>query len=469
MKRLKKDNRGFTLAELLIAIAIMAIVLAPLFHNFIVSTNLNRKAKLAMNATNMASNIMEGFNAYTAEQLIIGFDSADGRGNMAIFPDDITCNSHGEAILNGDGSWSLGYTVTGNAASGGTANYVSGSGVSANSLTMVPSSNSKYYFFAEGVKQNKTYYDMLVIMDASSASTFSGDSNENGIIEGGERELYNDYGSIKIATMNGLVDSVYRDNSTVWSDAYAMYEPYKQQWRECSEDTFYKQTTRKIVIDIGCTKDGSGVITATEVKVHNDFHCKENPWYPPYDPAELSTPYDVIYHSDTQYPRDIYIYYYPNYYSTWLAGNNAFDEFEINNTLERDVTVHLIRLPIAGDPDIATHEASYRTSITLNEHSSDGLIHTKIISNLKDDLTKSAEDNAANRLSPDRCRFILNGTALDVSDAQYKSIVTENGGISTEVSDRLYSVVVEVYEEGAAALGFPQEMRVAVYDGSAKK
>lgn len=469
MKRLKKDNRGFTLAELLIAVAIMAIVLAPLFHNFIVSTKLNRKAKLAMNATNMASNIMEGFNAYTAEQLIIGFDSADSRGNMAIFPDDITCNSHGEAVLNGDGSWSLGYTVTGNSASGGTASYVSGSGVSANSLTMVPSANSKYYFFAEGVKQNKTYYDMLVVMDASSASTFSGDLNENGVIESGETELYNDYEAIKITTMNSLVDSIYRDNSTVWSDAYAMYEPYKMQWRDCTEDQFLKDTTRAIVVNIGCTKDAGGNIISTEVKVHNEYICMVNPYYPPYSVQGLATSDDVIYYSETQFPRDIYIYYYPNYYSTKSPGQNAFDYFIINNTLERDVTVHLMRLPIEGDTDIAIHEASYKTYIQLNEHSSDGVIHTKIYSNLKDDLSKTDEQNAVNRRSPDRCGFSLNGAVLDASNAQYKAIVTENGGISTEVSDRLYSVVVEVYEEGAAALGFPQDMRVAVYDGSAKK
>ena len=469
MKRLKKDNRGFTLTELLIAIAIMAIVLAPLFHNFIVSTKLNGKAKLAMNATNMASNIMEGFNAYTAEQLIIGFDSADSRGNMAIFPDDITCNSHGEAILNADGSWTLGYTVTGSAASGGTANYVSGSGVSANSLTMVPSADSKYYFFAEGVKQNKTYYDMLIRLDASSASTFSGDLNENGTIESGERELYNDYEAVKITTINGLVDSVYRDNSTVWADTYAMYEPYKRQWRDCTEEQFVRDTTRKIVIDIGCTKDAGGNITSTEVKVHNEYNCMINPYDPPYNPRELSTPDNIIYHSETQFPRDIYIYYYPNYNSTRNGGQNAFDEFIINNTLERDVTVHLMRLPIEGDADIATHEASYRTRITLNEHNADGSIHTKIYSNLKDDLSKTDEQNAANRLSPERCQFVLNGATLDVSNAQYKAIVTENGGIATEVEDRLYSVIVEVYEEGAAALGFPQDMRVAVYDGSTKK
>ena len=34
MKKIKKDNSGFTLVELLIAMAIIAIVLTPLYSNF---------------------------------------------------------------------------------------------------------------------------------------------------------------------------------------------------------------------------------------------------------------------------------------------------------------------------------------------------------------------------------------------------------------------------------------------------
>ena len=68
-KRIRKDNRGFTLVELLIAMAIIAIVLTPLYSNFRQSTYLNGKAKKAMDATNMASDIMEGIAAYEPEDI----------------------------------------------------------------------------------------------------------------------------------------------------------------------------------------------------------------------------------------------------------------------------------------------------------------------------------------------------------------------------------------------------------------
>lgn len=466
MRKLKDDNGGFTLAELLIAIAIMAIVLTPLFHNFIESTKLNAKAKKAMNATNMASNIMEGLSAYSAEEIIIGFDSADNRGNLTIFPDDITCAAHGEVIKNPDNTWSLGYTITGTSPNG-IPSYVTGTGVSANTLSLSPSADSKYYFFAQGVQQNKTLYDMLITMDASADSSFSGDINENGIIDAGESELYNDYSAVEISTINGLVDSVYKDNSTIWSDAYSLYEPYKMQGRDCTESNFIAGTKRKIVIDINQMNDPLTGEEGAEVIVHNEYKCNVNPWYPPYSVTDLSTPDNTIFSSTRMYPREIYVYYYPNYNST-NAGSNALDQIEINNTLGKDIVVHLMRLAPSGDTNLANHEANYKTHLVLNDNT-DSSVHTKIYSNLKDDLTKTDMENQSNRLSATRCTFMLNGVMLDAVDPDYLAIVTENGGITSSVSDRLYKIDVQVYEEGAAANGFPEDMRVAVYDGGSAR
>lgn len=470
MKKLKNDNRGFTLAELLIAIAILAIILTPLTRNFVESTRINAKARKTMNATNMASNIAEGLNAYSAEEIIIGFNSADDRGNMRIFPDDITCVAHGEAIDNGDGTFGLGYTIAGTAVQGGspTPLYVDGGSVSANALEFVPSSNGKYYLYATGVQQEKTTYDMLVKMDASSASTFSGDLDENGIIEGSEVELYNDYSEVKITTLNRLVDAVYKDNSTVLEDARTAYLGYSNWGNQFDAATFPKCVTREIVVDIDLLDVAGG--KKTQVTVHNEYAISAN--WNPYTISELATPNNVIYESTTQYPRDIYIYYYPNY----GCGNAktevgaTCDQFVINNNGNLDVSVHLIRLLPSGytDAELATNEAAYSTAISLNDDVSDD-INTKIYSNLKDDLTKSDEDNVANRQNANRCKFTLNNIVYDMASTEYQSIIDDNGGLETVTKDRLYSVVIEVYEEGAAAAGFPEDMRVAIYDGASAK
>lgn len=469
MKKLKNDNGGFTLAELLIAIAILAIVLSPLFHNFVESTRINAKARKTMNATNMASNIAEGLSAYKTEDIVIGFDSADDRGNMPIFPDDITCVSHGE-VVNNAGTYTIGYTITGSTVSAGTPSYVSGGSVSANSLTFTPSSDSKYYLYAEGVQQNKTTYDMLIRMDASSTSSFSGDLDENGLIEGSEEELYNDYSEVVITPINHLVDSVYKDNSTVWDDIRSDFLSFGGSMDAA---TFENSFARTIVVDID-----ESVVSGKQtfqVSVHSDY--KFDGWWNPYSIEEMSTMDDTIFDSNTQYPRDIYIYYYPNYNygsdnnSTTQKGNYPSDQFEINNNAGVDVNVHLIRLRPNDIPaaDLATCEANYQTRVSLNDNV-DAQPHTKIYSNLKDNLTASEEDNKSiYRQDASRCTFKLNGLSYNVTDEEYQKVMFEKGGLTTQTNDRLYSVVIEVYESGAAAAGFPEDMRVAIYDGASAK
>jgi prepilin-type N-terminal cleavage/methylation domain-containing protein len=460
MKKLKNNNEGFTLVELLIAVIILAVVMAPLFRNFMESTKLNSKAKKAMSATNMASNMMEGMNAYSAEDIIIGFDSEDSRGNLRIFPDDITCDSHGEVTYDESaGTYTVGYTIEGSVATG-TAAYVSGGSVSANSLSFVSSADKKYYLYAAGVQQNKTKYDVLVTLDASASSGFSGDTNGDGVIGSGETEGYNDYESIAITTMNPIVDSKYVDNSELWEDVHTTFAASsKNQWWSPDTSSVKSDTKREIIVTIDMdTSDPT--MSASVVNVENKFTYQGGDYY--YN-REFSTN-TQIFKSTTQYPRDIYLYYYPNYNST-SSGDAAKDQIKIVNNLGRDVTVHLIRVVPDGASD--WQESSYRCMVSLEDT---GDVNTKIYSNLKDNLFKTEEENASNyRKQPDRCRFKLNGVLLDDSDTRYKQIVTEGGGMVTEVSDRLYKMDVQVFEEGAAALGFPQDMRVAVYDGGSAK
>lgn len=484
MKKFKNDNRGFTLAELLIAITILAIVLAPLFRNFVESTRINAKARVTMNATNMASNIAEGLNAYSAEEIIMSFDSADDRGNMRIFPDDIICGSHGEMIADpaDPGAYVTGYYISGTTAhdENGTAQYVSGDSTNVEELKFVPSADSKYVLFATGVQQEKTTYDIIVQMDASSATPFSGDLDENGVIEGTEEERYNDYEEVKITTLNRLVDSVYKDNSTIWNDVRASFAGYSQSGT-LDQKTFNNYFGRTIVVDVDMFNEGGK--NKTQVSVHSDYEY--HGWHNPYSITELSTPDDVIYESNTQYPRDIYIYYYPNYNydldaptdqhsdknATTAAHNVPSDQFVINNNAGIDVSVHLIRL-LPGDipaGDLALCEAGYHTHVTLNDNV-DGDIHTKIYSNLKDNLTATEEDNRTTyRQNASRCGFTMNGITYNVSDDEYKEVLFEQGGLATEVRDRLYSVVILVYEEGAAANGFPEDSLLATYDGASAK
>ena len=61
MRKLKNDDRGVTLVEIIVSIAILAIIVLPFLNAFVTATKTNVKAKNEMNATHLATNIMGSF------------------------------------------------------------------------------------------------------------------------------------------------------------------------------------------------------------------------------------------------------------------------------------------------------------------------------------------------------------------------------------------------------------------------
>ena len=67
----KKGNQsGFTLLELLIAVAILAVIVVPILTAFLISVETNAKAKDKQRASVAASNLVEDFKGRDTEQVI---------------------------------------------------------------------------------------------------------------------------------------------------------------------------------------------------------------------------------------------------------------------------------------------------------------------------------------------------------------------------------------------------------------
>lgn len=69
IKSLKNDNRGISLIELIITIAILALVSAPFLHSFYSAASTNKKANASLTAKNISEDLMEEFKGSTITKL----------------------------------------------------------------------------------------------------------------------------------------------------------------------------------------------------------------------------------------------------------------------------------------------------------------------------------------------------------------------------------------------------------------
>lgn len=78
LRRLRKtqNNKGLSLVEVLVTIMIIAIVSIPIIRSFVVTANVNHKARRLQNATDVAQNISEYFAARPMSELLADFGAS---------------------------------------------------------------------------------------------------------------------------------------------------------------------------------------------------------------------------------------------------------------------------------------------------------------------------------------------------------------------------------------------------------
>lgn len=64
-----KDNKGFSLVEVLVAVAVLAIVFTPVLNSFTTASKTNSRAQHIQNATSLAEDVMEKVKSTSIEQL----------------------------------------------------------------------------------------------------------------------------------------------------------------------------------------------------------------------------------------------------------------------------------------------------------------------------------------------------------------------------------------------------------------
>ena len=107
LKKINNNNKGVTLVELIVAVAVLSISIGPLLYTFVFSTRFNADSKVKQRSTTAAQTVMENLKATDMEDVNKMFkgvtvDNGDGTTSVT-FPDQF--------IRNGD-AMGVGYKFT---------------------------------------------------------------------------------------------------------------------------------------------------------------------------------------------------------------------------------------------------------------------------------------------------------------------------------------------------------------------
>lgn len=391
--RKPEKNKGFTLVEVLIAVAILAVLVVPLVANFVTSSRVNLKSKRVMNGTSVAQNIMEGLSSYGVENAIVQLeDNSSPSLELLFMPDDMQPSNWGKANIkyttSTDASGKTIYTPTYandryldndntpllQMESLGSGIYLSGTNtVDASYITKYIQTDSEgkaifkpdddlhaYMFWMQDVKYANEEYDILVTFDANDyrgaeadtldttkvdVSGYTSREDLQDDISDTANSLHKDrnYNSVKLAEItnsigtdaaenDSILDRYYMEESNAFSNAVTAL--LMQCVPGTTEEQLRKNIIREIYIDIRNEAniiDASKPYTVIGVKFKYTIDSTSG-----LASSTLSSTYEeaerIIFKSCENLPRNVFFYYIPNYAPTDTGITDAKEKIYISNT-----------------------------------------------------------------------------------------------------------------------------------------
>lgn len=430
----RSDNRGFTLVEIIIAVAILAIALSPLVANFIQSSKLNLKGRETLNAMNLAQDMMEGISGSTAEEVVTILEN--------YIDDPLTAKSLAGTIFPGS------TTV-------GTATRTSADG----------EAKLVYQFGnVETINSARNKYNVKMTLDPT----------------GTNQAKFNGKEYAAISEVNQYYDAIYNYNAEEVKSA--VDEIAKLATKTYDKANYFGKIKRTIKIQIMNT----GTETAPQYKV------KVTKLYEPTlelvhlaglpaDTIKSVEPKENISKMDPdKLPRSVYLYYEGILNSTYLA---PLDNIEIENTTGKKMDVYLVRTQRTSDPNKNVYGQNYGCNVRIVSKDMDNneTEDVHIVSNLRYDLNAAqmrynfrTEDEDGNTITiaeadyplddagtpmktssykKERATYIYNGSPVD--ESLYQS--NFSAGYAKEKKNTLYKILIEVFDTNSN--------KVATYDG----
>ncbi len=476
MRKLRDDDRGITLVELIVSIAILAIIVLPFLNSFVTAAKTNAKSRNQLNATHLAENIMEGIEKNSMRSLAYqfnypseGFDVADG------FDMSTNGSNSQELLLSTNSGGDIVYSsvvklenidseITDDEKDSHITSSIHKTDTTAtindtNKWSFIENTTShKYYFYMTNVKSGTKSYNALVTMDARADEATDTDGNVDEA-NSGQKTKYNTTPIADLSAMDFDHDAIATDKIT-----------FKDLSTELTNDSLVtgeilqSDVTRTITIDIEKS-------TNTKVSVSYSYKYKYkdangNYAYKTF-PAEGSAKkanYTSIIFDNTSDPlnndlRNIYLFYYPWYTSTGLTAETVSDRIIINNKNKVNCTVNLVKQKTDGLSDLSGAEQKYKVLINVDENNSGGTskAYTTIASNFGNNLGNTSQEMSNEQTI---YQYNSNGGEAQINRIEKRNLTRD------AVTDRIYDVKVDVYESNIDISKLSTEKSVVSLTGS---
>ncbi|MDE6404622.1 MAG: prepilin-type N-terminal cleavage/methylation domain-containing protein [Lachnospiraceae bacterium] len=478
-RRKLNKNAGFSLLELLIAVVILAIIVIPLFNLFLSSNKLNIRSRQTLRATTAAQDIMEGLKAYNIEEIKMQF--ADPASGFYVIDSRLIKGGVAEetALEVDPGLYVFSMKELNMQGSKFDAKIeVDGRGY----MSSVPAGTAMKDHDAHLVSPLGT--ETYKFNDAALADARSIDKNNGTFVEA---EKYRQ-AALKGAFKNSDMETAIKSRITA-PNIDSAYMDLQDTTYFKNLTTLFDQVSRTITIDLSGSsevdEDGRPKVDMEVTQVYTFVYKNASGTDVSVsvmgDSGSLIMVDGLSCGSITQTKDDkvnVNLFYYP------LYGATTPDKIIINNTSGVAVNLLIAKqrhekedpsnpgVPDLSDPEyysdpqLMAAEQTYRAEITINDTHFDAdkfslktnlglnLVGQKYMAGGSIELPAqfSVTGKNLNQLNI----FTLDGVRSPLGKA----------GTPGEATELIYDVEVSVYEEGAAASGFPDDKRMVVIGGS---
>ena len=428
-------NAGFSLLELLIAVTILAIITIPMLHMFVTSARINGKSRITLRATVLAQDIVEGLKAYHIDEIQDQFNGVEDFEmlNTSVIAGDCTYKEDVNREIAENGS---------------------------DPDDSSKAKPGKYYFVLKNAKLENSRFDVLISVDAT------------GYVEGASPTRF---------PLN--VKDVAKVTSTEKNSGYTQ----KKQWIDNMHEEILKKIQDPNNLGIPKTAQDFNIVGLSYKRTINIKLYDDGTFTDDEGNTITKTNATIYYMYELSYGGKSYTYSYPS------AGDpNPCGNFEGNNFYlfyyplygaESDKIVFeckqskALNLYIAkqvdeamSDSELNAAENAYKAVVNIEDPSKNHFtIRTNLGTNIVNDtFLESIHGNAK---VPGQVTYQQNGATmvnkLDIFDlGGIRDKEHGADGDNDAITEFIYDIVVEVYEQGAADTGFPADMRKVTFDGT---